>query len=396
MLYLITCFDAIGCQLNAFLDLEWSATILLQDKQSIRNKIMRIPSVVLGTLSFFGCFDHEVFAESPKPSPSVPVSTPNEIQRWQKFTTSLNEITKANWQEYLRGMAERTVKTGATFQQEWELALTRIGQVAGKEALVVWRKEDEAAQEFTKSWRGMVGWATMEPNAARKWWDELPSGEYKNQLAGAMTWGFAQAGETVLTDFFLGAPDWVQGKVGKDAVRALTANQDFNASARLVAEYAKKHPQPAQSLFTEVLKIRLNAAQLEQKPEVMADWLKPHLNQSYLNNSHLIQALQPWSETAPSAALEWICRQEWKAAPTPHAAAVSLAEIWAKRDFLSATDWVSKNTQSPALTSTIHGVARFLATVDLGEALGWVAVLPDAGQKLKLEAEIRSLAARKK
>jgi hypothetical protein len=109
MLYLITCFDAISCQLNAFLDLEWSATILLQDKEPIRNKIMRIPSVVLGTLSFFGCFDHEVFAqESPKPTPSS-VSLPNEIQRWQKFTTSLNEITKANWQEYLRGMAQRTV-----------------------------------------------------------------------------------------------------------------------------------------------------------------------------------------------------------------------------------------------------------------------------------------------
>jgi hypothetical protein len=72
-----------------------------------------------------------------KPTAEItsPLAEPNEIQRWTKSMNALNGLAKANWRDFLQSITDHTLKTGASFDEHRTLALTRIEEVARKEAL---------------------------------------------------------------------------------------------------------------------------------------------------------------------------------------------------------------------------------------------------------------------
>jgi hypothetical protein len=80
-------------------------------------------------------FAEDADASKPASMPSVPapLAEPKEIQRWTKSIDSLNELTKANWRDFLQSFTDHTIKTGASFDEHWTLALARIREVAGKD-----------------------------------------------------------------------------------------------------------------------------------------------------------------------------------------------------------------------------------------------------------------------
>jgi hypothetical protein len=267
------------------------------------------------------------------PPPKELLSLPNEIQRWERFSESLKTVTKTNWSNYLQSYAEHTIKTGAAFNEQWELAVTRIGEVAGKDALEIWKAEEALSGKFTKCWRGLVGWAAQDPAGAKAWWEAMAGGEMKNQLAGALIWGLSQKSAEEVTKFFLNAPDWVQQRVGGDVVRALTIAGDFNASAKFVAAWSEKLRKDAEGprkLFGEVIRIRQGAANLEGKPEATCQWLLAHGGQKYLNLEGVKSAALAWAEKDPAKALEWAVAFNTLETTRVKQAPQAVAELWAK------------------------------------------------------------------
>ncbi len=332
---------------------------------------------------------------APKQLENGQKAEPNEIQRWAKFSESMKAMTKANWREYLEGCTRQTIQTGATFNEQWELALTRIGEVAGKEALEAWKAEEAATGKFTKCWRGMVGWAAQDPAGARAWWEALAAGEMKNQLAGALVWGLSQKSADEVTKFFLNAPDWVQQRVGGDAVRALTIAGDFNASAKFVAAWSDKLGKDAdgpRKLFGEVIRIRQGAANLESKPEATCQWLLAHGGQKYLNLEGVKSAALAWAAKDPAKAFQWAAsfntQETTRVKQTPQA----VAELWAKKNLDEISDWTVNHPESPGLEAAICGIAKALAPTNLDGALGWLEVLTDPTLKLQMTAQVKGAA----
>ncbi len=321
---------------------------------------------------------------------------PNEIQRWAKFSESMKAMTKANWRDYLEGCTQQTIQTGATFTEQWELALTRIGEVAGKDALETWKAEEAATGKFTKCWRGLVGWAAQDPAGAKAWWEGLAGGEMKNQLAGALVWGLSQKSADEVTKFFLSAPDWVQQRVGGDAVRALTIAVDFNASAKFVAAWSEKLGKDAEGprkLFGEVIRIRQGAATLEGKPEATCQWLLAHGGQKYLNLEGVKSAALAWAEKDPAKALEWAVAFNTLEPTRVKQAPQAVAELWAKKSIDEVSNWVIEHADSPGAEAVICGIAKTMAATNLEGALGWLEVLTDANLKLQMTAQVKGTAA---
>lgn len=307
---------------------------------------------------------------------------------------ALNGLTKANWRDFLQSFTDHTIKTGASFDEHRTLALTRIGEVAGKEALDVWKKEEEPTGKFDKCWRGMVGFAAKDPAGAQKWWEALPDGELKKQLVGAMTWGLSQAGEPEVTKFFLAAPDWVQQKVGMDAVKALGVNYGFEASAKFVAAWSaklNKESEAPRRLFAEVIRQRMAGAAAEGKPEVTCAWLKPHSGKLYLDPGKVKEAAWQWGEKNYAEAFTWAAGFSLGENDQPPSTAIAVAEVWASKELNACMEWLT-NHPEVGFNAGVCGLARHLATKDLTEALGWVNVLQDAPLKLRLEAQVRGIA----
>jgi hypothetical protein len=78
-----------------------------------------------------------------------------------------------NFFEMTEALRRVSLETGRAQNDEWFLIHARSGQVAGPQAMARWKELGKLGGEVAE--RTLWGWATQDPDAARKWLDEQPN-----------------------------------------------------------------------------------------------------------------------------------------------------------------------------------------------------------------------------
>jgi len=83
-------------------------------------------------------------------------------------------------------------KSGKWNPEEWKLICTRIGEVAGETVLTSILPKDPNASATVNAQQYLAGWASAEPDGARKWLENLPAGTYRDGLTIGLIDGLGQ------------------------------------------------------------------------------------------------------------------------------------------------------------------------------------------------------------
>lgn len=98
------------------------------------------------------------------------LETPDPFERRALFDELMARMDADNFLEMSQAAARVSLETGRDNNTEWQLSHVRAGQVAGPQAMARWA--EHRALGGTRAERTLWGWATQDPDAARKWLDE--------------------------------------------------------------------------------------------------------------------------------------------------------------------------------------------------------------------------------
>jgi hypothetical protein len=98
------------------------------------------------------------------------LETPDPFERRALFDELMARMDGSNFLEMSAAPARVSLETGRDNHAEWLLVHARAGQVAGPEAMARWT--ELGALGGPRAERTLWGWATQDPEAARKWLDE--------------------------------------------------------------------------------------------------------------------------------------------------------------------------------------------------------------------------------
>lgn len=94
--------------------------------------------------------------------------TEDNIERLQKLSWILDEVTPENWQTLWEEYLQQTMSTGRVHETEWQMFMNRVGEVAGADAIKYF--ESNAQNQYTFNRRGILyGWAGKDPEGAAQW-----------------------------------------------------------------------------------------------------------------------------------------------------------------------------------------------------------------------------------
>jgi len=119
------------------------------------------------------------------------VSMTDPVENQRLLAECLLHMTAENWREVMAGFKEISLTTGRDPADEWKLALFRVGQVAGAEAMDGYLST--GLKNPTQCWRTLYGWSSKDPQAALSWLKKAEADGHKipNELYSAVISGTA-------------------------------------------------------------------------------------------------------------------------------------------------------------------------------------------------------------
>ncbi len=113
------------------------------------------------------------------------------IDRQVLIAQCLLKMNSDNWEELLASFDTSSATSARNMSGDWKNALTRCGQVAGKEAMEKWNKVG-LDKMYDQPWNTMYGWTMTNPSEAVSWLKneetqgaKIPVSLYHAVLAGA-------------------------------------------------------------------------------------------------------------------------------------------------------------------------------------------------------------------
>lgn len=100
------------------------------------------------------------------------LETPDPFERRALIDELMVRMDASNFLEMSLATARISRETGRDLQADWLLIHTRVGQVAGPQAMARWIEHSALGSQPAE--RTLWGWATQDPEAARKWLDGNP------------------------------------------------------------------------------------------------------------------------------------------------------------------------------------------------------------------------------
>ena len=285
------------------------------------------------------------------------LETPDPFERRALFDELMARMDVDNFLEMSQAAARVSLETGRDNNTEWQLSHVRAGQVAGPQAMARWA--EQRALGSSRAERTLWGWATQDPDAARKWLDEqadLPeslhgklfstimNGALINdpQSAIALFNSLPEADRVSKADGFVGA---IVQNLGKDRAIEWLASMP---PSELQSDSGKRL---TRSVFDKAMS---GGANQTNAPVMVADMERLSsimtLDESWINRG--MGQIRDRKTTGGIELLDQIAR-------SPKLNGITLGEsVWEnavghalKRDAAAVTDWLSKNPDSP-----IHSV----------------------------------------
>ncbi|RYD72025.1 MAG: hypothetical protein EOP84_23875 [Verrucomicrobiaceae bacterium] len=119
------------------------------------------------------------------------LAEPNRVTRMRKLCDMLDAVSASNWHEVVDAFEIQMKTEGRHNNDNWDLVLERIGEVAGAAALGEALNPDKPVDRHRVIWL-LKGWLAADPNAGIAWFETQPE-EVKGWLHGEFVTGISRA-----------------------------------------------------------------------------------------------------------------------------------------------------------------------------------------------------------
>lgn len=143
------------------------------------------------------------------PSPKMvfhTFQTVDPVLRTQLLGNMMAKMDSNNFRDMLAEVERMATELGREHNEAWTLMNMRAGQVAGVTAMEAWRKQGIDSNPGVET---LYGWATADPDAARKWLEEQPelNGGGRAKLLNMLCTGAVAHDRFRAQEIFAGLPE---------------------------------------------------------------------------------------------------------------------------------------------------------------------------------------------
>jgi len=296
-------------------------------------------------------------------------------RRRRQLGALLESYEPGDWRALLDGLVERE-KMGGRFDQEYEILMERAVEVDGAIILNRIQEESGAPGRPIHAWqlRCMANWAATNGDAAVAWWNTLPDGKFRDELARHLIEGIgrtdAQAAWKIAQAF---DPETRRDIVG-ELTKSFASTMGLAQTADWIAEL-KGDDAAAKPVALEELAHFMHQIDFATQGAIVARFADDPLTSRSSAFHHVARV---WGEVDPSAAAEW-------ASALPDAARrTALPEVvrqWGFKDPDAAGQWLATHRDHPEQREL---VSQFLDTLSSHE----ISSLPLWRERLQTEPSV--------
>jgi hypothetical protein len=319
------------------------------------------------------------------------LSLSDSIDRMRRLCDLMRSVTAENWREFVDAFVRQAGTTGRIHQAEWKLAMERVGQLAGKEAI-----EQTLASETSRMQSRtpllLAGWASTDPKAAQQWL-ERQDPEMQSAYAGALLSGMARSDPTSALTLMASrypderdmlTPQIVEGMVQKGGVREAEELLLWLRDGADIPEAVKG------SFFGGIAMRQIEMAKMRGEPAMVLEWADRYMGPNVAGPKALTSLVNFAAESDASATMKWVDSHsgDWtpKQAGSIFPAIATKLYEQAPEQFVS---WVETNADHPQHDSMVGAVARKLASGgNTADAKRWIDVIKDDATRASVEQQL--------
>ncbi|HEY3789131.1 MAG TPA: hypothetical protein VGL71_09760 [Urbifossiella sp.] len=316
------------------------------------------------------------------------LSDSDELARQGRISALLANMTASNWPSIMHGFATATLQDGRKNDSEWEMAMKRIGQVAGADGMNYYFQEGVKERNMAASGQCLKGFATAHPDEARSWYTQLPDGVEKSQLRGALVVGLTESAPGKARDFVEALPPQERiGSVGDLVIGTIqsagygAANQLLAHAADLAKDGDAANAEYASAIFKTYSDRVFQISAQHHSPETACRWLDDNLGKPYVTPGVVAKAAANYANEDPARALDWLEASVASRgdASLLQAGAQGLVARW--NDEAGIATWLNNHPTDQLYDPLAQSYARRIAGKDPDAARQWIENIKDEAVK---------------
>lgn len=287
------------------------------------------------------------------------------------------DLTKENWVEAFEGVAPVYGK-GLLPPNAWENMLRKLGELVGVDAIKKFQPSDLLMDyESYGSRFAMEGWARSNPEEARKYYEGLPDGRYKDGLAMGLFPTMVNGDRAGLESLFKTLPESyhpqiataLREKVRWEQPQGIPAVQNWLVAAETT--YGKDSS--AYRAIDQAAQIDLlEHAEYDENHTLAAQTTGALFEQPAKATDRVLDmSLRVLSLSQPALAFQYL-EQTLPQRPSLEKNIPAMIERWADADLGGPGDWLNAHAASPIYSPAVKAYAKVLAKEDPAAAQVWL------------------------
>ncbi len=318
--------------------------------------------------------DGKISAEKMTAAIQAALRDSDPARSMMNFAQLLKELTPENGAAAFKAVRETV--TGFEAMRYMPMLAYSWGAIDGENALKALR--DTAGREgMFSSAATLAGWASADPEAAKKWLTENGSAENAGFLNRALVTGLARNDLEAATQYVMGL---------KEDERAqyvdVLLEQKMKGGMPGAADWAKGLSDP--KMQAQAME-RVAAEYARQDVTTAAEWVKQFAGEPYAKDT-VGSVAREFAGKDPTSALAWA-----KTLPLGDSQTEAYGRVfreWARSDATAASESLNSLPAGASKDSAIGSFTRSIARENPEDAITWAASISDAGAREEAQIEV--------
>ncbi len=296
------------------------------------------------------------------------------VKSMMNFSQLIKELTPEN-----AGAAFSTVReTVAGFESMRYLPMLTYqwGSLDGAKALADMQELGGRDGMFNSA-TTLAGFASADPEAAKKWLSENGTAENRWMLDRALVTGLAHSDFAAASEYVMSLPPDNRG-----AYVDVLAERKIRDGISSASDWALGLTDPA--MKATALQ-RVADQYTRQDPAAAAAWIKDHAGSDYANNAVSTVARQ-YAERDPHGAIDWAATLP--AGSSQNEAYGRVYQEWGRNDPTAASESLNTMSSGPVKDESIGSFARSIARENPEDAVTWASTITDPLQREQAQIDV--------
>lgn len=161
------------------------------------------------------------------------LSAPVRTERFQRLMVLLDNTTADNWNTLWKEYIRQTLEEGRIHETEWSLFMSRVGEVAGPDAMEYFTHHGQEEHTFNRR-EVLKGWAAKDPQGALKWLENQPEENQPAEFWGAVMSGAAANNSKLATELLAKIPSGISPGVIRSTADTLIQSEGLGNTIHLL------------------------------------------------------------------------------------------------------------------------------------------------------------------